>query len=108
MSYISGTPRALPDQPVPTVDPNVERLARTVVDGLIARLAAEPATPATSLLENLADQLRQAAALRRLGVVRRTPTSETPATPLSALQTSQQASKEQARHEARTSRQHTT
>jgi hypothetical protein len=48
---------------------------------LIARLAAEPATPATSLLENLADQFQEAAALRRLGVVRRTPTSETAATP---------------------------
>src|SRR5919197_5210414 len=81
MSYLTGTPSALPDQPVPTVDPKVERLARTVVDGLIARLAAEPATPASSLLENLADQLQQAAALRRLGVVRRTPTSEAPATP---------------------------
>jgi hypothetical protein len=81
MSYLSGTPKALPDQPVPAIDPKVEQLARTVVDGLIARLAAEPATPATSLLEHLADQLQQAAALRRLGVVRRTPTSETPATP---------------------------
>jgi hypothetical protein len=81
MSYLSGTPRALPDQTVPTIDPKVERLAHTVVDGLIVRLAAEPATPAMSLLENLADQLQQAAALRRLGVVRRTPRSETPATP---------------------------
>lgn len=81
MSYLSGTPSALPDQPVPTIDPKVGRLAHTVVDGLIARLAAEPATPAASLLENLADQLQQAATLRRLGVVRRTPTSETPATP---------------------------
>ena len=83
MSYLSGTPSALPDQPVRTIDPKVERLAHTVVDGLIARLAAEPATPATSLLENLADQLKEAAALRRLGVVRRTPTSETAATPRS-------------------------
>jgi hypothetical protein len=49
----------------------VERLAHVVVDGLIARLAAEPTVPATSLLDNLADQLQQAAALRRLGVVRR-------------------------------------
>jgi hypothetical protein len=40
---------------------------------LIARLALEPAVPATSLLDNLAGQLEQAAALRRLGVVRRTP-----------------------------------
>jgi len=78
MSYLNGTPRTLPDQPVRTVDPEVERLAHTVVDGLIARLAAEPAVPATSLLDNLADQLQQAAALRRLGVVRRTPTSKTP------------------------------
>jgi hypothetical protein len=75
MSYISGTPRTLPDQPVRTVDPEVERLARTVVEGLIARLAAEPAVPATSLLDNLADQLQQAAALRRLGVVPRSPAS---------------------------------
>ncbi len=78
MSYLSGTPRTLPDQPVRTVDPEVERLAHTVVDGLIARLAAEPAVPATSLLDNLADQLQQAAALRRLGVVRRTPASTAP------------------------------
>jgi hypothetical protein len=71
MSYLSGTPRTLPDQPLRTVDPEVERLAHVVVDGLIARLAAEPAVPATSLLDNLADRLQQAAALRRLGVVRR-------------------------------------
>src|SRR6266705_6680920 len=32
---------------------------------MIARLAAEPAVPATSLLDNLADQLQQAAPLRR-------------------------------------------
>jgi len=75
MSYLSGTPSALPDQPVRTVDPEVERLAHMVVDGLIARLAAEPAVPAVSLLDNLADQLQQAAALRRLGVVRRTSAS---------------------------------
>ncbi len=78
MSYLSGMPRTLPDQPVRTVDPEVERLAHTVVDGLIARLAAEPAVPATSLLDNLADQLQQAAALRRLGVVQRTSTSTAP------------------------------
>jgi hypothetical protein len=71
MSYLSGRPRTLPDQPLRTVDPEVERLAHVVVDGLIVRLAAEPTVPATSLLDNLADQLRQAAALRRLGVVRR-------------------------------------
>jgi hypothetical protein len=47
-----------------------------VVDGLIARLELEPAVPATSLLENLAAQLEQAAALRRLGVVRRTPSQQ--------------------------------
>lgn len=81
MSYLSGTPRTLPDQPVRTIDPEVERLARTVVDGLIARLAEEPAVPATSLLDNLADQLQQAAALRRLGVVRRTPASASGAPP---------------------------
>jgi hypothetical protein len=99
MSYLSGTPSALPDQPIPIVDPKVERLAHTVVDGLIARLAVEPATPATSLLENLADQLQQAATLRRLGVVRRTPTAETAATP-SPVQGSQRASRERPHHSA--------
>jgi len=83
MSYLNGTPRILPDQPVRTVDPEVERLAHRVVDGLIARLAAETAVPATSLLDNLADQLQQAAALRRLGVVRRT-SDPSPAAPLAA------------------------
>lgn len=72
MGYFKGTPKALPDQPVRAVDPEVERLAHVLVDGLIARLAAEPAVPAISLLDNLGDQLRQAANLRRLGVVRRT------------------------------------
>jgi hypothetical protein len=75
MDYLRGTPRMLPDQPVPTVDPEVERLAHVMVDGLIARLAAEPVVPATSLLENLADQLQQAATLRRFNVVRRIPGS---------------------------------
>jgi hypothetical protein len=83
MSYLNGTPRALPDQPVPTIDPEVARLAHMVVDGLIARLAAEPAVPATSLLDNLADQLQQAATLRRLNVVRRMPASGS-ATPQAA------------------------
>jgi len=69
----TGSSKALPDQPVRTVDPEVERLAHVVVDGLIARLALEPAVPASSLLDNLAGQLEQAAALHRLGVVRRTP-----------------------------------
>jgi hypothetical protein len=70
----TGSSKELPDQPpVPTVDPEVERLAHVVVDGLIARLALEPAVPASSLLDNLADQLEQAAALHRLGLVRRTP-----------------------------------
>jgi hypothetical protein len=73
VGYLTGSSRELPDQPVRTVDPEVERLAHLVVDGLIARLALEPAVPATSLLDNLAGQLEQAAALRRLGVVRRTP-----------------------------------
>jgi hypothetical protein len=85
MGYLSGTPSVLPDQPVPAIDPEVERLAHVVVDGLIARLAVEPAVPATSLLDNLADQLQQAANLRRLGVVRRPPSSasvpSSPATP---------------------------
>lgn len=71
MGYFTGSPRDLPDQPVPAVDPEVERLARVLIDGLIARLAAEPAVPAVSLLDNLGDQLQQAANLRRLGVVRR-------------------------------------
>ena len=73
MGSFTGSSKELPDQPPRTVDPEVERLAHVVVDGLIARLALEPAVPATSLLENLAAQLEQAAALRRLGVVRRTP-----------------------------------
>ena len=84
MAYLRGTPRTLPDQQVPTVDPEVERLAHVMVDGLIARLAAEPAVPATSLLDNLAEQLQQAASLRRLNVMRRMPGSSAasaPATP---------------------------
>jgi hypothetical protein len=97
MAYLRGTPRTLPDQPVPAIDPEVERLAHRLVDGLIARLAAEPAVPATSLLDNLADQLQQAATLRRLNVMRRTPGSASaavsPATPRRA--TSPPASKEQ-------------
>ena len=52
---------------------------------LIERLAAEPAVPATSLLDNLAEQLQQAANLRRLNVRRRMPGStsagSSPATP---------------------------
>jgi hypothetical protein len=69
-------PKELPDQPVRTVDPEVERLAHVVVDGLIARLALEPAVPASRLLDNLAGQLEQAAALHRLGLVRRTPSQQ--------------------------------
>ena len=76
MGSFTGSSNGLPDQPVRTVDPEVERLAHMVVDGLIARLALEPAVPATSLLDNLAGQLEQAAALRRLGVVRRTPSQQ--------------------------------
>ena len=75
MARLGGTPRVLPDQPVATVDPEVERLAHVMVDGLIERLAAEPAVPATSLLDNLAEQLQQAANLRRLNVRRRLPGS---------------------------------
>jgi hypothetical protein len=75
----------LPDQPVAKVDPEVERLAHVMVDGLIERLAAEPAVPASSLLDNLAEQLQQAASLRRLNVRRRLPGSasaaSSPATP---------------------------
>jgi hypothetical protein len=71
MARLGGTPRTLPDQPVAAVDPEVERLAHVMVDGLIERLAAEPAVPATSLLDNLAEQLQQAASLRRLNVMRR-------------------------------------
>jgi hypothetical protein len=69
----TGSSKELPDQPVRTVDPEVERLAHAVVDGLIAKLALEPAVPASSLLDNLAGQLQQAATLHRLGLVRRTP-----------------------------------
>jgi hypothetical protein len=77
MARFGGTPRVLPGQPVTTVDPEVERLAHVMVDGLIERLAAEPAVPATSLLDNLAEQLQQAASLRRLNVRRRVPGSTT-------------------------------
>ena len=73
MGSFTGSSKELPDQPVRTVDPEVERLAHVVVDGLIARLALEPAVPASSLLDNLAGQLQQAATLHRLGLVRRTP-----------------------------------
>ena len=73
MGSFTGSSKELPDQPVRTVDPEVERLAHVVVDGLIARLAQEQAVPASSLLDNLAGQLEQAAALHRLGLVRRTP-----------------------------------
>ena len=73
MGSFTGSSKALPDQPIPTVDPEVQRLAHVVVDGLIARLALEPAVSASSLLDNLAGQLEQAATLHRLGLVRRTP-----------------------------------
>ena len=73
MGSFTGSSKELPDQPVRTVDPEVQRLAHVVVDGLIARLALEPAVPASSLLDNLAGQLQQAATLHRLGLVRRTP-----------------------------------
>ena len=89
MARLGGPRRMLPDQPVVTVDPEVERLAHVMVDGLIERLAAEPAVPATSLLDNLAEQLQQAASLRRLNVVRRGPGSASaipsPATPRRAV-----------------------
>jgi hypothetical protein len=85
MVRVGGTSRMLPDQPVATVDPEVERLARVLVEGLIERLAAEPAVPAISLLDSLAEQLGQAASLRRLNVRRRLPGSaaaaSSPATP---------------------------
>jgi hypothetical protein len=81
MARLGGTPRMLPDQPVVTVDPEVERLAHLMVDGLIERLAAEPAVPATSLLDNLAEQLQQAANLRRLNVRHRLPGSSSAASP---------------------------
>ena len=81
MGYLTGSSKGLPDQPVRTVDPEVERLAHMVVDGLIARLALEPAVPATSLLDNLAGQLEQAAALHRFGVVRRTPSQQRSSAP---------------------------
>jgi hypothetical protein len=72
MGYFSGPSKTLPSQSAPAVDPEVERLAHVLIDGLVVRLAAEPAVPAISLLDNLGDQLRQAANLRRLGVVRGT------------------------------------
>src|ERR671911_1274451 len=84
MARVGNTPRMLPDQPVAAVDPEVERLVHVMVDGLIERLAAEPAVPASSLLDNLAEQLQQAASLRRLNVMRRIPGSSAasaPATP---------------------------
>ena len=81
MGSFTGSSKVLPDQPVRTVDPEVERLAHVVVDGLIARLALEPAVPASSLLDNLAGQLERAAALRRLGVVRRTPSQQCSSAP---------------------------
>ena len=71
MARPGGNHRMLPDQPVVCVDPEVERLAHVMVNGLIERLAAEPAVPATSLLDNLGEQLQQAASLRRLNVMRR-------------------------------------
>jgi hypothetical protein len=74
-SFTSSS-KELPDQPVPTVGPEVERLAHVVVDGLIARLAQEPSVPASSLLDKLAGQLEQAAALHRLGLVPRTPNQQ--------------------------------
>jgi hypothetical protein len=55
MARLGGPHRMLPDQPAATVEPEVERLAHVMVDGLIERLAAEPAVPATSLLDNLAE-----------------------------------------------------
>ena len=101
MSRLGGTPRMLPDQPVPVVDPEVERLAHLMVDGLIERLAAEPAVPATSLLDHLAEQLQQAASLRRLNVMRRIPGSTSaawsPATPRRTARSP--ASEEQPRHQ---------
>ena len=81
MGSFTGSSKQLPDQPVRTVDPEVERLAHVVVDGLIARLALEPAVPASSLLDNLAGQLEQAAALHRFGVVRRTPSQQRSSAP---------------------------
>src|SRR4029450_13595123 len=49
----TSSPKELPDQLPRTVDPEIERLAHVVVDGLIARLALGPARPATSLLDTL-------------------------------------------------------
>jgi hypothetical protein len=84
MARPGGKHRMLPDQPVVSVDPEVERLAHLMVNGLIERLAAEPAVPATSLLDNLGEQLQQAASLRRLNVMRRPDSASaapSPATP---------------------------
>jgi len=98
VGYFNGRSGALPDQPVRSVSPEVERLAHVLIDGLIARLAAEPAVPATTLLDRLGDQLHQAANLRRLGVVRRVAADAgSGRRPLPAVPAS--ASKEQARDE---------
>jgi len=70
VGYFNQTSK-LPNQPPKTVDPEVERLAHVLIDGLIAKLAAEPAVPAAALLDHLGEQLQQAANLRRLGVVAR-------------------------------------
>ena len=91
MSRLGGTPRRLPDQPVATVDPEVERLAHVMVDGLIERLAAEPAVPATSLLDNLAEQLQQAASLRRLNVMRRPESASAAASPATSRRSAPRA-----------------
>jgi hypothetical protein len=81
MARPGGNYRMLPDQPVVSVDPEVERLAHVMVNGLIERLAAEPAVPATSLLDNLGEQLQQAASLRRLNVMRRPESASAAAAP---------------------------
>jgi len=96
VSYFNRATNALPDQPVRTVDAEVERLVHVVVDGVITRLAAEPAIPAASLLDNLAAQLQQAANLRRLGVVRRT-TSSSPGASATAPRRARRANAEDAR-----------
>jgi hypothetical protein len=88
----------LPDQPVVSVDPEVERLAHVMVNGLIERLAAEPAVPATSLLDNLGEQLQQAASLRRLNVMRRPDSASAAPSPATPRRSAPRAASEEQPH----------
>jgi hypothetical protein len=98
MARPGGNYRMLPDQPVVSVDPEVERLAHVMVDGLIERLAAEPAVPATSLLDNLGEQLQQAASLRRLNVMRRPGSASAASSPATPRRSAPRAAAEEQHH----------